>query len=141
MGSSLGPGAWQVNFEIDRWLDLESRLGLDTFHAAQAIPLPNYQPPTRNTETGYGVALDFMHLPLEIQPLADSLGEMKARAGMEYVTDVNSTNDNTFRALLQLNSRSTRHGAASSGTGRNFCLRQIDGCFRRQRAWRRRASH
>jgi hypothetical protein len=27
---------------------------------------------------------------------------MKARAGMEYVTDINYTNDNTFRALVQL---------------------------------------
>jgi hypothetical protein len=103
MGSSLGPGAWQVNFELDRWVNLESRVGVDTFYTRQqAIALPNYQPPTRNTETGYGVALDFLHLPLEIQPLADSLGEMKARAGLEYVSDINATNDNTLRALLQL---------------------------------------
>ena len=103
MGSSLGPGAWQVNFELDRWVNLESRVGVDTFYTRQqAIALPNYQPPTRNTETGYGVALDFMHLPIEIQPLADSLGEMKARAGLEYVSDINATNDNTLRALLQL---------------------------------------
>jgi len=27
---------------------------------------------------------------------------MKARAGMEYVTDINYTNSNSFRALLQL---------------------------------------
>ena len=103
MGSSLGPGAWQVNFELDRWVNLKSRVGVDTFYTRQqAIALPNYLPPTRNTETGYGVALDFMHLPLEIQPLADSLGEMKARAGLEYVSDINATNDNTLRALLQL---------------------------------------
>jgi len=103
MGSSLGPGAWQVNFEIDRWLNLQSRLGVDAFYTRrQAIVLPTYQPPTRNTETGYGVALDFMRLPLEIQPLANSLGEMKARAGMEYVTDINYTNSNSFRALVQL---------------------------------------
>jgi hypothetical protein len=103
MGSSLGPGAWQVNFEIDRWLNLESRLGVDAFYTRnQAIVLPSYQPPTRNTETGYGVAFDLLRLPLEIAPLADSLGEMKARAGMEYVTDINYTNDNSFRALLQL---------------------------------------
>src|SRR5271168_2889812 len=80
MGSSLGPGAWQVNFELDRWLNLESRVGVDTFFTRrQAILIPATQ--THNTETGYGVALDFMRLPLEIQPLADSLGEMKARAG------------------------------------------------------------
>jgi Capsule assembly protein Wzi len=103
MGSSLGPGAWQVNFEIDRWLNLQSRLGIDTFYTRrQAIALPFYQPPTRNSETGYGVALDFLHLPLEITPLANSLGEMKARAGMEYVTDINYTNSNSFRALVQL---------------------------------------
>jgi hypothetical protein len=103
MGSSLGPGAWQVNFEIDRWLNLQSRLGVDTFYTRrQAIALPFYSPPTRNTETGYGVALDFLRLPLEIAPLADSLGEMKARAGVEYVTDVNYTSINSFRALLQL---------------------------------------
>jgi Capsule assembly protein Wzi len=103
MGSSLGPGAWQVNFEIDRWLNLQSRVGVDTFYTRrQAIATPFYSPPTRNTETGYGVAFDLLRLPLEVAPLANSLGEMKARAGMEYVTDVNYTNDSTFRALVQL---------------------------------------
>jgi hypothetical protein len=103
MGSSLGPGAWQVNFEIDRWLNLQSRVGMDTFYTRrQAIVLPTYTPPTRNTETGYGLALDFLRLPLEIAPLANSLGEMKARAGIEYVTDINYTNNDSFRALLQM---------------------------------------
>ena len=103
MGSSLGPGAWQVNFEVDRWLNLQSRMGIDTFYTRrQAIATPFYSPPTRNSETGYGIALDFLHLPLEISPLANSLGEMKARAGMEYVTDINYTNTNSFRALVQL---------------------------------------
>ena len=46
--------------------------------------------------------MDLLRLPLEIEPLANSLGEMKARAGMEYVTDINYTNDNSFRALVQL---------------------------------------
>ncbi len=103
MGSSLGPGAWQVNFEVDRWLNLQSRVGMDTFYTRrQAIALPFYQPPTRNTETGYGLALDLLHLPVEITPLANSLGEMKARAGVEYVTDINYTNNDSFRALVQL---------------------------------------
>ncbi|MFZ0677686.1 capsule assembly Wzi family protein [Candidatus Binatus sp.] len=103
MGSSLGPGAWQANFEIDRWLNLQSRAGIDTFYTRrQAIALPFYSPPTRNTETGYGLALNFLHLPLEIAPLANSLGEMKARAGIEYVTDINYTNTDSFRALFQL---------------------------------------
>jgi Capsule assembly protein Wzi len=103
MGSSLGPGAWQANFEIDRWLNLESRAGIDTFYTRrQAIALPFYSPPTRNTETGYGLALNLLHLPLEISPLANSLGEMKARAGIEYVTDINYTNNDSFRALFQL---------------------------------------
>ncbi|MGH7924747.1 MAG: capsule assembly Wzi family protein [Candidatus Binatus sp.] len=103
MGSSLGPGAWQVNFELDRWINLQSRIGVDAFYTRrQAIVLPTFQPLTRNTETGYGVALDFLQLPLEIAPLANSLGEMKARAGMEYVSDINYTNSNSFRALLQL---------------------------------------
>jgi hypothetical protein len=103
MGSSLGPGAWQANFEIDRWVNLQSRVGVDTFYTRrQAIALPFYTPPTRNSETGYGLALNFLHLPLEISPLANSLGEMKARGGIEYVTDINYTNNNSFRALLQL---------------------------------------
>ncbi len=103
MGSSLGPGAWQVNFEIDRWVNLQSRIGVDTFYTrGQAIVAPSFTPLLRNTETGYGVAFDFLHLPLEIGPLADSLGEMKARAGIEYVSDINYTNANSFRALLQL---------------------------------------
>src|SRR3984957_12724366 len=101
MGSSLGPGAWQVNFEIDRWLNLQSRVGFDTFYTRrQAVQTPVSNP--RNTETGYGLALDFLHLPLEIAPLANSFGEMKARGGVEYVTDINYSNNNTFRALLQV---------------------------------------
>ena len=99
MGSSLGPGAWQVNFEIDRWVNLQSRVGVDAFYTRRNPYGLSSQP---NTETGYGVALDFLHLPLEIGALANSLGEMKARAGAEYVSDINYTSANSFRALLQL---------------------------------------
>ncbi len=99
MGSSLGPGAWQVNFEIDRWVNLQSRVGVDAFFTRRNPYGLSSQP---NTETGYGVALDFLHLPLEIGALANSLGEMKARAGAEYVSDINYTSANSFRALLQL---------------------------------------
>ncbi len=104
MGSSLGPGAWQVNFEIDRWINLQSRVGVDAFYTRRAadIPAVGFDPLGSNTETGYGVAFDLLHLPLEISALANSLGEMKARAGVEYVSDVNYSNDNSFRALLQL---------------------------------------
>jgi hypothetical protein len=43
-----------------------------------------------------------LHLPLEISPLANSLGEMKARAGIEYVSDINYSTESSLRALLQL---------------------------------------
>lgn len=103
MGSSLGPGAWQVNFEIDRWVNHQSRMGVDVFYTRRAaIITPTFQPLVRNTETDYGVAFDFLHLPLEMGLLANSLGEMKGRAGVEYVSDINYTNANSFRALVQL---------------------------------------
>ena len=77
---------------------------MDTFYTRRAadIATPSFNRSVRNTETGYGVAFDFLHLPLEISPLANSLGEMKARAGMEYVSDINYSNANSFRALVQL---------------------------------------
>jgi hypothetical protein len=99
MGSSLGPGAWQVDFEIDRWVNLQSRVGVDTFFARRN---PYGLSSSDATETGYGVAFDFLHLPLEIRPAANSLGEMKVRAGVEYVSDVNYTNANSLRALVQI---------------------------------------
>jgi len=99
MCSSLGPGAWQVDFEIDRWATLQSRIGVDTFFARRQ---PTGLSSLGNTETGYGVAFDFLHLPLEVGALANSLGEMKARAGVEYVSDVNYGNANSLRALVQL---------------------------------------
>ena len=104
MGSSLGPGAWQVDFEIDRWLNCQSRIGVDAFYTRRAadIAAATFVPLGRNTETGYGVAFDLLHLPLEISPLANSLGEMKARAGIEYVSDINYSTDSSLRALLQL---------------------------------------
>ena len=65
MGSSLGPGAWQANFEIDRWVNLQSRVGIDTFYTRrQAIAVAVLFSAARNTETGYGLALNFLHLPL-----------------------------------------------------------------------------
>jgi hypothetical protein len=104
MGSSLGPGAWQVDFEIDRWLNFQSRIGVDAFYTRRAADVSAVvlYPFGRNTETGYGVAFDLLHLPLEISPLANSLGEMKARAGIEYVSDINYSTESSLRALLQL---------------------------------------
>jgi hypothetical protein len=104
MGDAVGPGAWQVNFAVGRWLTNQSKLDVDAFYTARraSIPALAFNPPTRNTEISYGMGFDFLHLPLEIGMLADSLGEMKARTALEYVNDVNYTNQSSMRALLQL---------------------------------------
>ena len=104
MGNALGPSAWQVNFQIGRWLNYQSKLDVDFFYTSRraSIAAVNFNPPTRNTETSYGMAFDFLHLPVEMRAFADSLGEMKGRTAIEYVSDVNYSNASSMRALVQL---------------------------------------
>jgi hypothetical protein len=103
MGSALGPSAWQVNFQVGRWLNYQSKFDVDLFYTSRraSIAAVNFNPPTRNTETAYGVAFDFLRLPLEMRAFADSLGEMKARTAVEYVSDVNYSSSSSMRAMVQ----------------------------------------
>ncbi|MGH7866010.1 MAG: capsule assembly Wzi family protein [Candidatus Binataceae bacterium] len=101
MGHSLGPRAWQVHFTIGRWLDLQSKLDLDFFFSKRQ-PVKRLTTAPFGNEQSYGVALDFIHLPIEISYLAGSLGEMRGRVAVEYVNGINYTNQNSMRAMVEL---------------------------------------
>lgn len=107
MGDALGPGAWNLNVDGGRWLTLQSKLDLSVFYTyrvpAQGIDdlfkLPGF---ANKDETSVGFAFDFLHLPVEFVRAADSLGEIRARTGVEYVSNINYTTQTSLRALVQL---------------------------------------
>jgi hypothetical protein len=106
MGNALGPGAWNFNVDGGRWLTLQSKLDMSLFYTYRVPPeisdlnkLPGFD---NKNETSVGFAFDFMHLPVEFVRAADSLGELRARTGVEYVSNINYTTHTSVRALLQL---------------------------------------
>ena len=102
MGDALGPGAWHVNAKVGRWFDYENKLTGEFFFERRSDA--SFIPVTVgiNNESGFGGALDFFHLPFEIRPLGDSLGEIQARTAVEYVEDINYTTHSSVRTMLQL---------------------------------------
>ncbi len=103
MGNALGPAAWQVNVALGRWLNYQSKLDVDAFYTSRkaTIPVPTFPAGLRN-ESSYGVAFNFLHLPVEIGALSNSLGEMRASTAFEYVNNVNYTGNTSMRAMVQL---------------------------------------
>jgi len=101
MGHYLGPNAWQIHFTLGRWIDLQSRVDVDFFYA-QRKPLERLTTPGLSNEQSIGMSLDFIHLPIELSYLAGSLGEMRGRAGIEYVNGINYGNENSIRAVVQV---------------------------------------
>jgi Capsule assembly protein Wzi len=108
MGDSLGPGAWNFNVDGGRWITKQAKLGLTLFYTYRVPPhiagngleaMPGF---ANKNETSWGFAFDFLHLPIEMTRAADSLGEMRARAGLETVSDLNYTTHDSVRALVQL---------------------------------------
>jgi len=102
MGDALGPGAWQVNLAVGRWFNYRAKLDLDAFytirspHGLLGVPSP------RNNEQTFGATLDFLNLPFEMHTVVDSLAEIKGRAGIAYVSDLNYTNGHTLQGIFQL---------------------------------------
>ncbi len=101
MGDALGPGAWQINFAIGRWFDYRSKLDLDAFYTIRN-PHGLVDAVGLNKEQTFGATLDFLNLPIEMHTVTDSLAEIKARAGIAYVSDLNYTNGHTLQGLFQL---------------------------------------
>ncbi len=102
MGDPLGPGAWHVNAKVGRWFDYENKLTGEFFFERRSDT--SFVPVTMGTynESGFGGALDIFHMPFEIRPLGDSLGEMQARTAVEYVEGINYSNHSSVRTMLQL---------------------------------------
>jgi hypothetical protein len=107
MGNALGPGAWNLNLDGGRWLTLQSKLDLSLYYTYRVPPqgidglnkLPGF---ASKDETSVGLAFDFLHLPVEFVRAADSLGEVRTRTAVEYVTNINYTTQTSVRALVQL---------------------------------------
>jgi hypothetical protein len=102
MGDALGPGAWHVNAKVGRWIDYENKLTAEFFFERRSDA--SFIPVTMGftNESGFGGALDFFHLPFEINPLGDSLGEVQARTALEYCENINYSTRNSMRTMLQL---------------------------------------
>ena len=104
MGNALGPSAWQIDFALGRWITYQSELNVDAFYTQRRpnIPAAGFSAQGLSDEKSFGISLDFLHLPVEISRLSDSLGEMRGRTGVEYVDNVNYTTHSSMRALVQL---------------------------------------
>ncbi|HUY27903.1 MAG TPA: capsule assembly Wzi family protein [Candidatus Binataceae bacterium] len=102
MGDALGPGGWHVNAKLGRWFDDENKLTAEFFFERRSDA--SFVPITFGiyNESGFGGAFDIFHLPFEIAPLGDSLGEVQARAAAEYVENINYSNHSSVRTMLQL---------------------------------------
>jgi hypothetical protein len=102
MGDALGPGAWHVNAKLGRWIDYENKLTAEFFFERRSDA--SFIPITMgfNNESGFGGAFDFFHLPFEITPLGDSLGEVQVRTALEYCENINYSTHNSMRTMLQL---------------------------------------
>lgn len=102
MGDALGPGAWHVNAKVGRWFDLENKITAEFFFERRSdtslIPVTI----GTNSSSGFGGAFDIFHMPFQITPLGDSLGEVRAQTAVEYVENINYTTHSSVRTMLQL---------------------------------------
>lgn len=101
MGDPIGPDGTRFELSVGRWLGYGRKLDLDLFLSARD-PDSKKPKPGVNTENSRGFAIDFLQLPFKSQALADSLGEMRARAAFEWVSDIDNTQRSAFRMALQL---------------------------------------
>ncbi len=106
MGNALGPGAWNFNVDAGRWITKAAKLDLSLFYTYRVPPsftqVSTIAGFANKNETSWGFAFDFLHLPVEMTRFADTLGEVRARTGLEYVSDINYSTHDSVRALLQL---------------------------------------
>jgi hypothetical protein len=108
MGNALGPGAWNFDVDAGRWLTVQSKLDLSLYYTYRVPPIVDasqieaIQGFANKNETSWGLAFDFLHLPVQFARAADTLGELRARTAVEYVDDINYSTHTSVRALVQL---------------------------------------
>ncbi len=99
MGNALGPNASRADVAVGRWFDDAAKVELDLFYTERA---PETNRAILLKEHSGGAAVDFWHLPVEISPLGESLGEMRGTLSTEYVENINYSTRNSLRMMLQL---------------------------------------
>ncbi len=102
MGDALGPAGWHVNAKVGRWIDYQTKISPEIFFERRS--LHPFAPASTlvSNENGFGAAINLLHIPFRLQSSADSLGQISARASVEYVQHVNYSTTNSVRALLLL---------------------------------------
>jgi hypothetical protein len=99
MGYFLGPNATRYDLQFGRWINRQYEAFVD-FYFQRRDPLPRAGIPKK--EQSAGVAFDAWELPMEQAPLAGAVTYVSARVAGEYVSNINYTTDNNFRALFEL---------------------------------------
>jgi hypothetical protein len=104
MSDPLGPGAWRVNAKIGRWINHRNRASAEFFFERRSL-IPEFASmagPNGGNESGFGGALEIMHLPFRIRRLGDSLGEVRAAVSVQYAQHVNYSTQDSLRSMVQL---------------------------------------
>jgi len=110
MGDWMGPDASVVDIQLGRWINLRRKLSLTAFYTERApqwgantwYPTQTYGSPLSKEHSG-GAALDFLQLPSRLGTSGAVIGEVRARAALEYVNSMNfAPGADTLRALVSL---------------------------------------
>ncbi|MBF6558991.1 MAG: hypothetical protein IVW56_01780 [Candidatus Binataceae bacterium] len=106
MGDPIGPGGTRIDVAIARWFDLRYKAGLDAFYETRQ---PAVGSPWRYTEHGSGLEIDLFSLPVRMRRMDDALADVTASSSVEYVRDVNYTDQSSVRTMLTVSIGLTPH--------------------------------
>ncbi|HTY56201.1 MAG TPA: capsule assembly Wzi family protein [Candidatus Binataceae bacterium] len=91
MGDPMGPNASEIDLALGRWLWQRYLVDVDGFYTERAA---KFGVPGLHKERSGGVAFDLLRLAQKMPKLRDALGEIRARAAVEYVKSINYAPDN-----------------------------------------------
>ena len=90
MGSPLGPNASEIHLAFGRWLRRRYLVDVDSFYTERA---PKFGVAGLHKERSGGAAIDLLRLAEKLPRLRGALGELRARAAVEYVHSINFARD------------------------------------------------
>ena len=100
MGDPLGPNASEIDLAIGRWLQRRYLVDIDGFYTERA---PKFGVVGLHKERSGGLAVDLLRLPQRLPKLNGALGELRARAAVEYVHSINyAPNTSSLRFTFML---------------------------------------
>jgi len=92
MGDPLGPNGSEIDLAIGRWLRRRYLVDADAFYTERA---PKFGVAGLHKERSVGLAIDLLRLAEKLPRLRGTLGEVRARAAVEYVHSINYAPDTT----------------------------------------------